>query len=230
MGKLVSGRIRHILVKFSSAKSKAKIYKNVSKLANTNFSVSDHYPPEITERRKSLYPVLKQAKQAGKPAKLIGDKLFIGDRRYIKPGDAVDVNFDSELHASDVVIHHAAPILETGSTFQGHYSHIEHQVQFKSVLLKLFEEKNIAQATHNVWAYRVESATAGQYVENFNDDGEHGGGFVLLKLLRDHNVTGMVITTRWYGGVHLGPKRFDCIRNSAERSLIQSNVIEAEEY
>ena len=109
-------------------------------------------------------------------------------------------------------IHHAAPIHEQGSSFQGHFSKINHFLEQKAVLLKHYEEKNVASATHNIWAYRVESPTPGVH---YSDGGEFGAGFSLIKLFCESNVTGMIIVTRWYGGVPLGPKRFTCVEEAA---------------
>ena len=91
LGKFDSSKTRKILVNFISTKGKAIIYSNVAKLANTHYSVSDHYPPEIVERRKSLYPVMKQAREDGKAAKMVGDKLFIND---MKNGEFSTINLN----------------------------------------------------------------------------------------------------------------------------------------
>ena len=53
-------------------------------------------------------------------------------------------------------------------------------------------------------------------IEHYEDDGEWGAGRMLLKLLRENNVTNsLVCVTRWYGGKHLGRTRFDLIKEAA---------------
>ena len=60
-------------------------------------------------------------------------------------------------------------------------------------------------------------------IEGSKDDGEHGAGYNLLKLLRDRNEKNvMVIVTRWFGKTHLGPRRFEIIRDCAEKTLDSS--------
>ena len=62
--------------------------------------------------------------------------------------------------------------------------------------------------------------------QDCDDDGETGAGGRLLHLLQivdAENV--MVVVTRWYGGVHLGPARFTHINNAARALLDQYGYI-----
>ena len=57
-------------------------------------------------------------------------------------------------------------------------------------------------------------------VEHFDDDGEFGAGHRLLELLQKQNIVNtMVCVTRWYGGKHLGPVRYQIITENAEQVL-----------
>ena len=81
------------------------------------------------------------------------------------------------------------------------------------------KDKAVAGATHNIYAYRIQKDD-GKVIEGSVDDGEHGAGYQILKLLRDRGeVNVMTIVTRWFGSKHLGPRRFECIRVSAESAL-----------
>jgi len=55
------------------------------------------------------------------------------------------------------------------------------------------------------------------YQDQFrDDDGEGGAGDKLLNLLDVCNaINCVIIVTRWYGGVHLGPDRFKHINERA---------------
>lgn len=72
-------------------------------------------------------------------------------------------------------------------------------------------------ASHNVWAYRIrpaESSTSTYVRESSHDDGESGAGDLLLRVMRDTNtVDTLVVMTRWYGGIMLGPDRWRLMRN-----------------
>ena len=72
----------------------------------------------------------------------------------------------------------------------------------------------VARASHISYAYRLETPEG--LVEHFEDDGEFGAGFKLLKQLRDERIVGqLVCVSRWNGTRHMGPDRFDRVRESA---------------
>ena len=53
-----------------------------------------------------------------------------------------------------------------------------------------------------------------------DDDGEHGAGTKLAHLLQIRNEDGvLLVVSRWFGGIHLGPKRFAHISNVARDLL-----------
>ena len=55
-----------------------------------------------------------------------------------------------------------------------------------------------------------------------DDDGEHGAGSSLAHLIEMRKEDGvLVLVSRWYGGIHLGPKRFAHIVNVARDHLVQ---------
>jgi hypothetical protein len=73
---------RPILAKFKDLKDRDNIrFTAPVMLKDTNFGIREQFPHEIENRRKQLYPKLKEAKQNGKSAKLIRDKLYIENER-----------------------------------------------------------------------------------------------------------------------------------------------------
>jgi putative IMPACT (imprinted ancient) family translation regulator len=65
--------------------------------------------------------------------------------------------------------------------------------------------KKLRKANHHVWACRLHDEH-GRLVEQARDDGEVGRpGMALLELLRRDDLEGMLIVSRIYGGVKLGP-------------------------
>lgn len=99
------------------------------------------------------------------------------------------------------------------------------------VLAKLKLNSKIARATHNIYAYRVLKTFADGRVVEYKDcdcDGETGAGPKLLRLLHLMRETGIiVIVTRWYGGIHLGPDRFRHITNAARDVIISHRKMAA---
>ena len=93
----------------------------------------------------------------------------------------------------------------------------------------LFNDKKVAKATHNMFAYRFyddEDCTAAVVVHDNDDDGEKGSGAKLASLLElsgAENV--LVVVSRWYGGVLLGSARFKWIAGVARTGLVQGGFI-----
>jgi hypothetical protein len=57
-------------------------------LKGSNVWVNEQYPPEIEERRKKLYPIMRQAKRDGKRVRLVKDSLYIDGIVHNEKGDA----------------------------------------------------------------------------------------------------------------------------------------------
>jgi len=70
----------------------------------------------------------------------------------------------------------------------------------------LLSVKHIADSTHNMYAYRV--GTEGE-LSGRDDDGEHGGADCILHVLKAMKAVNLVVmVSRWFGGIMLGPMRF----------------------
>ncbi len=78
---------------------------------------------------------------------------------------------------------------------------VANRVDTPEEAMRILEVCRIRDATHNTWAYRIETQL------RFNDDGEPGGtaGRPILaaidRLSLDHV---LVVVTRWFGGIKLG--------------------------
>lgn len=82
---------------------------------------------------------------------------------------------------------------------------------------------NLKSASHNVWAYRIrpaQNSISTHPREASHDDGENGAGDLLLRVMRETNVVDtLVVMTRWYGGIMLGPDRWRLMRNVVTGAL-----------
>ena len=81
-------------------------------------------------------------------------------------------------------------------------------------------------ASHRTAAWRKPSSqrvlSAQRLLETgHDDDGEKYGGKALEKVLVETDVEGAIVVARWYGGVLLGPVRFDHIKNCARDAIAQ---------
>lgn len=78
-------RPRPIVAKFEHFKQKELVKSKGRELKGTSFGMNDQFPKEINNRRKMLYPILKQHRQKGKRASLVADKLYIDGQLFRDP-------------------------------------------------------------------------------------------------------------------------------------------------
>uniref|UniRef100_A0A8C5LL58 Protein IMPACT n=1 Tax=Jaculus jaculus TaxID=51337 RepID=A0A8C5LL58_JACJA len=127
-------------------------------------------------------------------------------------------------------IDHGVPITDRRSTFQAHLAPVVCPKQVKMVLAKLYETKKIASATHNIYAYRIYCEDKHTFLQDCEDDGETAAGGRLLHLMEILNVRNvMVVVSRWYGGILLGPDRFKHINNCARNILVEKSYTSSPE-
>ena len=84
----------------------------------------------------------------------------------------------------------------------------------------LATDKKAAKATHNMTAWRIKGPNDTSF-QDCDDDGETAAGGRMLHLMQLMDVWNvMVIVTRWYGGIHLGPDRFRIINQASREALV----------
>ncbi|KAL8590639.1 hypothetical protein ACOMHN_011075 [Nucella lapillus] len=179
-----------------------------------------------------------------------GEAEDCGDKAAVQQSteaDDVDDHFDLTLLEGEVMsslqdmniksgeeyecpqIFHGDTLSDRRSTFQPHLAPLFFKQQIKLVLDKLLENKKIANATHNILAYRiVQSDDKGnpRVFQGCDDDGETHAGSRMLHLLQITNAENvMVVVSRWYGGIHLGPDRFKHINNCTRLILEQQGYL-----
>ncbi|TKR80552.1 hypothetical protein L596_014610 [Steinernema carpocapsae] len=117
------------------------------------------------------------------------------------------------------------------SVFQAHAAKITSKEEAMAVLAKLMENTKIARATHNIYAWIVRRSQ-GEGKPDFkahdcDDDGETGAASKVLNMMINMGTENvMVVVTRWYGGIHLGPDRFRHINNIARQVLVENGFAE----
>ncbi|ETS03000.1 UPF0029-domain-containing protein [Trichoderma reesei RUT C-30] len=114
-------------------------------------------------------------------------------------------------------------VVENKSTFVAHVARVSSPAQAKLFLQHLlWSDRRIRAATHNISAWRIRGPGATSY-SDCDDDGEDAAGGRLLHLLQLMEVwDGMVVVSRWYGGVKLGPRRFALINGVARDGLVKA--------
>ncbi|KAB8073245.1 ribosomal protein S5 domain 2-type protein [Aspergillus leporis] len=126
-------------------------------------------------------------------------------------------------------------VTEKKSVFVGRAAHVTSLEQAQAYLdYLLATEKKVAAATHNISAWRIrqqkpsggKGEAAEMIVQDCDDDGETAAGGRLLHLMQLMDVWDVVVVvTRWYGGVHLGPDRFRIINAVGRDALVKGGFV-----
>lgn len=148
-------------------------------------------------------------------------------------------------------------IIEKKSVFVGRAARVESKEEAERYLDHLLAtEKKVASATHNITAWRIrqknkqdgngderkngkKSSSGGKeipsttasdtVIQDFDDDGETAAGGRLLHLMQLMDVWDVVVVvTRWFGGVKLGPDRFRLINAAGRDSLVKGGFTKKE--
>ena len=130
----------------------------------------------------------------------------------------------TELDPCPEVIH-GEPLTDRRSAFQAHLAKVSSVQQVKQIVEVLKSNKKVATATHNIVAYRI-LTPKNAILQDCDDDGETHAGSRLLHLMQILDVQNVVVVvSRWFGGIQLGPDRFKHINNVARDILDKSGMV-----
>ncbi|KAG6269897.1 hypothetical protein E4U49_005967 [Claviceps purpurea] len=127
-------------------------------------------------------------------------------------------------------------LVENKSTFVARVARVSSPEEAKRYIAYLLAtDKKTRGATHNITAWRIRAegpagAGTGLQFQDCDDDGETAAGGRLLHLLQVMDVWGVVVVvSRWFGGVKLGPRRFAVINGVARDGLVRAGVVREKE-
>lgn len=126
------------------------------------------------------------------------------------------------------------PMVVSKSTFVARVCRVSSLDEAQNSISHLLStNKKVATATHNIQAWRIQntnpSSGVTSTIQDCDDDGETAAGGRLLHLLQLMDVWNVVvIVTRWYGGVKLGPDRFRLINTVAREALVKGGFVKEE--
>ena len=119
----------------------------------------------------------------------------------------------------DIEIYHGPQVTDRKSLFISHVARVSNATDISQAMRQLLQDSRISRATHNIYAYRYRDIKGSLHADN-DDDGEESAGSrlaELLNLMKVENV--LVVVSRWFGGVLLGPSRFRTILNCAREAI-----------
>ncbi|KAJ5795170.1 hypothetical protein N7457_001769 [Penicillium paradoxum] len=142
--------------------------------------------------------------------------------------DAFGLDTPPDWILSDVVT-------EKKSVFVGRVAHVTSLAQAQAFLDHLTAtDRKVAAATHNISAWRIRERKSGAdeetVVQDYDDDGETAAGGRLLHVMQLMDVWNVVVVvTRWFGGIHLGPARFRLINDVGRDALVKGGFTKDKE-
>ncbi|KAJ6185486.1 hypothetical protein N7519_006787 [Penicillium mononematosum] len=142
--------------------------------------------------------------------------------------DAFGIDAPPEWILSDVVS-------EKKSVFVGRVARVTCLAQAQAFLDHLTAtDRKVAAATHNISAWRIrQKKVDGEgetVVQDYDDDGETAAGGRLLHVMQLMDVWNVVVVvTRWYGGIQLGPARFRLINDVGRDALVKGGFTKEKE-
>eukprot|EP00758_Cryptobia_borreli_P019335 Tbor_TRINITY_DN8348_c0_g1::TRINITY_DN8348_c0_g1_i1::g.21107::m.21107 len=117
-------------------------------------------------------------------------------------------------------------ISDRKSKFLAHIARVSSIKEVEEVVSEIRSNKWIASAHHpSIYAYRFIDSK-GILSQDSEDDGETAASKKILFIMEKCNVVGyVVIVTRWFGGILLGPDRFKHIMGCAKQALMEHDII-----
>jgi len=209
---------RQIVAKIND-EGRSVIFRHTRNLKGSNISVFTQLPRPLAERRKQLVPAFKEARASKVPTKWFGDKLQVGSKMMVvTPDKSADINIDAVHESRRIKVVRAPSVSEGGSGFQGCRVKVVNPDDVIPALYAIYRDLHVARATHNTYAYRIQSHD--KMIEHYEDDNEHGAGSRIMEYLRANNVTNtLVCVSRWHGGSNLGPARFQVMIENVKSAL-----------
>ena len=225
-------KFKPMVIKFSNPGAKGLVYANVAKLKekknsnNKGYRVADHLPEEMDEEQQRQRQIVTQNKL------LTGNKLttsfkkgklHINNEPYSKKITAPNAKSLLKMEKEDICevkeITVAGGYSETegGSRFIGYACRATDLQKVRKAYLHM--KRAHADSNHVTMAYRLSSINKA-YDEDYVDDREFKAGRKILNLMiqKDCQAT-VVFMVRYYGGKHIGAKRFEIHQRLTEKAL-----------
>lgn len=197
------------------------------------YYLSEQLPEQLQEERRYaqfwIQDNKKKPKELQKDMKIHKNKLRLDNRPYVKkvmPPNAAEI--------LKVDVEEMFQLKQVNLTYGD--SHEIQESEFISYAAKVTKAEDVrkayrqlrikySDATHIMSAFRLNPPN-GPLNQESSDDGEFGGGRVLMKLLMENDIVNTaVFVVRYYGGKHIGADRFDIINRLGRKALKNAHLL-----
>ena len=216
-------RTRPVVVSFVTQQGRDLVLSHSKKLEESPYSMSEQLPASVRDKRSAQIPLMMQLRNETKhtSVKLVKGKLLINNKvtKQAFEANPVKITTPSDEAIDFNVINHSDHVNIKNSSFQGHFLPVHTLQEAKQVLRALHQRETVAECNHVVYTYRFIDLD-GQQVSGYSDDGEWTASLMLMDLLKEKGLDeAILVVTRKYGGLNLGKKRFDIIKQVAAEAM-----------
>ena len=229
------------IVMFSTLQEKREVMlrksllKHVHNKSGGSIFINNYLQTEANERRKMEKDLLlkneamqeeHQRNMSFQKGILMVENTPAQEVKEIKvpnPTQILDLNVDDLNEILRIAVTRGTELCKEGSRYIGYAASVETFQQIRDIYLKI--KLTHPAAHHVICAYLLEKEQRENHPfgTGFCDDGEHGGGRVLLDYMNEQHLQNRVIfIVRYYGGVKLGADRFTYIIRAASSVLMNS--------
>lgn len=232
MGVRQHGRSRLMVIAVSS-KLKKQIIPNTHKLKGKQnehgqpFFVNVQIPEAVAAERKAIQYEVKKVKdfnetrrpgESKKQFQVKNKKLYINDKLHeqkVLPPRPLDIFVSTEdqryMDAIDFTI--SKPRTQNLSQFIGLATKVQTIDQVQAAYRKV--RQMYPSYDHAMMAYKLSDED-----EGYQDDGEHASGMKIQTSILERRCSSIALfVVRNFGGIHIGPQRFDCILEVANQAM-----------
>ena len=228
VGRKTGNDPRRILAKMSGDTNPADLFRFKKNINYDDHQMYQQYPPAIVEKRTVLQNTMTK-EFANVPViekRISGDKLIVKGK-VITPGELSHRNAPAPYDENRIDWLNKSPrirtsetVMDKGNYFKAYAARISSQQEAQVVKDLVLADQCGCPSTHLACAYILNSGS-GSVIKHKDDDREYGAGRRMLQLLEDTKCYGIIVlVSRWFSGVELGPTRFTHYQN-ATRAVLQ---------
>ena len=208
-------------------KSALKSYQNPDK---SKVYIKDYIPAATKEKRRREQDIFANNK-ALKPEegklnmKFVNGNLSIQGNTYRKkvtspsPTELIDISPQRLTAILSKPLHKGDSVSQNGNTFTTFTAAVKSHQQIREFYIKM--KLSYPTAKHIVCAYMIPGAEP-HYDMDYCDDGDHGAGQQVLKLMKESKLEARVLfVVRASNGTKLGTDRHECYVQSAKSAMLK---------
>ena len=228
IGRKTGSDPRRVLAKMSSDTNPADLFRFKKNINYDDHQMYQQYPPAIVEKRTVLQNTMQNefSNVPNTEKRINGDKLIVKGK-VITPGEISVRNAPAPYDETKVDWPNKSPrirtsdtLMDKGNYFKAYAARISSQQEAQIVKDLVMAEQCGCPSTHLACAYILNPGSS-SVIKHKDDDREYGAGRRMLQVLEDTECYGIIVlVSRWFSGVELGPTRFIHYQN-ATRAVLQ---------